>query len=160
MCKWYIYVKFVKISSPGGRWYIRTLEWLFNKKTTINPNNSKRGDNKFFQSAILIAIHHKELWKKTRKCRKVNKFIQKYNWCGLKYPPHLNDFRRFENKNKDVSLTIFTLEHDSQKPIISYHTKYQDRTHNIKLVTITDCINWHYLAVTNISKLLRELTRT
>ena len=43
--------------------------------------------------------------KKRMKSRKVKKFIDKYNWCGIKYPPDLNDFRRFENKNKDVSLT-------------------------------------------------------
>ena len=43
--------------------------------------------------------------KKPRKSRTINKFIDKYNWCKIKYPPDLNDFRRFENKNKDVSLT-------------------------------------------------------
>ena len=54
---------------------------------------------------------------------------------------------------------IFTLEHGSQKPIISYHTKYQNRTHSIKLITITDGTNCHYLAVTNIPKLLRGSTK-
>ena len=54
---------------------------------------------------------------------------------------------------------IFTLEHGSQKPIISYRTKYQDRTHNIKLITITDGTNCHYLAVNNIPKLLRGSTK-
>ena len=89
----------------------------------------------------------------------MTKFIDKYNWCGIKYPPDLNDFRRFENKNKDISLTIFRLEQGSKNAIISYHTKNQDRKHDVKLITITDSANSHYLAITSISKLFRGSTK-
>ena len=57
-----VYAIFVKINSPGGLSYIPTPEWLFNKKATVNPNNNKRGDNKCFHYAILIAIHEKEFF--------------------------------------------------------------------------------------------------
>ena len=103
-----VYVKFIKINSPGGLSYIPTPEWLFNKKATVNPNNSKRGDNKCFHYALLIAIHHKELGKTPERVEKLTKCIDKYNknWHGIKYPPDLHDFKRFENKNKNISLFL------------------------------------------------------
>ena len=41
----------------------------------------------------------------------------------------------------------------------TYHTKNHDRTHDAKLITITDGENCHYLTVTNVSKLLRGSTK-
>ena len=43
-----------KISLKRGKSYIKSLEWLENKKETINPKN---GDNNCFQYAITVALN-------------------------------------------------------------------------------------------------------
>lgn len=84
-----------------------TADLLYNKKATINPDNSKRGDNKCFQYAVLIDVYHKELNKNPGRMEPLSKFINRYNWCGINYPPDLTDFKGFQNKNKDLLLTTF-----------------------------------------------------
>ena len=84
-----------------------TADLLYNKKATINPDNSKRGDNKCFQYAVLIDVYHKELNKNPGRIEPLSKFFNRYNWCGINYPPDLTDFKGFQNKNKDLLLTTF-----------------------------------------------------
>ena len=84
-----------------------TADLLYNKKAIINPDNSKRGDNKCFQYAVLIDVYHKELNKNPGRIEPLSKFINRYNWCGINYPPDLTDFKGFQNKNKDLLLTTF-----------------------------------------------------
>ena len=43
-----------KISLKRGKLYVKSLEWLENKKETINPKN---GDNNCFQYAITVALN-------------------------------------------------------------------------------------------------------
>ena len=50
------YYKFHKISLNRGGSYIDSLEWVKNKKATINPKNKK--DYKCFQYAIAVTLNH------------------------------------------------------------------------------------------------------
>ena len=47
-----------KISLRRGRSYIKSPEWVLNKRATINPKNK---DNKCFHYSIVIALHHQQL---------------------------------------------------------------------------------------------------
>ena len=46
---------FHKISLRRGRSYIKSPEWVLNKRATINPKNK---DNKCFQYSITVALNH------------------------------------------------------------------------------------------------------
>ena len=48
----------LKNPNCGGS-YIHTLDWIKNKKATVNPINRK--DNKCFQYAITVALNHEEI---------------------------------------------------------------------------------------------------
>ena len=50
-------IHFHKVDLKTGSSYIKYLEWISNKKATINPKNTK--DNKCFQYAIIAALQHK-----------------------------------------------------------------------------------------------------
>ena len=55
-----LYYNLNKISL-NRRWsYIDSLEWLKNKKSTINPKNN---DNKYFQYAVIVALNHENIVK-------------------------------------------------------------------------------------------------
>ena len=47
-----------QINSNLGGSYIDSLEWMKNKKATINPINKK--DNKCFQYTVIVALNHKK----------------------------------------------------------------------------------------------------
>ena len=54
-------ILFHNIRLRRGRSYIKAPDWIFSKKATINPKNTK--DNKCFQCAITAALNHKEIGK-------------------------------------------------------------------------------------------------
>ena len=47
-----------KTSLKRGNSYIKSPEWIANKKSTINPKNE---DNRCFEYSIVVALHHKEI---------------------------------------------------------------------------------------------------
>ena len=47
-----------KRSLRRGNWYIKSPEWIANKKATINPKDE---DNRCFEYSIVVALHHKEI---------------------------------------------------------------------------------------------------
>ena len=49
---------FYKLSLRRGRSYIKSPEWVLNKRATINPKNK---DNKCFQYSITVALNHQTL---------------------------------------------------------------------------------------------------
>ena len=47
-----------KTSLKRGSSYIKSPEWILNKKATINPKNE---DNRCFEYSIVAALYHKEI---------------------------------------------------------------------------------------------------
>ena len=78
----YYYFHRIDIIRSGS--YIKTPEWLKNKKATINPKNMNN-DN-CFQYSISVALNHKDIGKAPQRISKIKRFITKYNWKGIKFP--------------------------------------------------------------------------
>ena len=53
-----LYYHIHKINRKRGKSYIKSPEWILNKRATINPKNK---DNKCFQCAITAALNHQKL---------------------------------------------------------------------------------------------------
>ena len=53
-----LYYHIYKINLKRGKSYIKSPEWILNKRATINPKNK---DNKCFQCAITAALNHQKL---------------------------------------------------------------------------------------------------
>ena len=62
-----------KISLNRGGSYIDFPEWIKNKKTTINPKNTK--DNKCIQYSVIAALHHQKLKKTPQKFLNLNHIL-------------------------------------------------------------------------------------
>ena len=54
-----------------------------NKKEN-NPINKK--DNKYFQYAVTVALHHEQIGKIPERVTKIKPFINKYKWEGINFP--------------------------------------------------------------------------
>ena len=85
--------------------YIKTLEWLQNKKATINPKNIN--DDNCFQYSIPLTLDQKDIGRNPQRISKIIPFINKYNWKGIEFPAEPKDWKKFEQNNKTVALKIY-----------------------------------------------------
>ena len=143
-----------KISLNRGSSHINSPEWIKNKKVTINPENTE--DNNCFQYAITDQNidHHPE------RISKLRPFINNYNWKDIEFPSHSKDWRKFECNNKTIALNILYVPYNTKQIKLAYISKHNDEHDSqANLLMITDgTANWYYLAIKNISGLLRGIT--
>ena len=87
-------------------------------------------------------------------------FINNYNWKDIEFPSHSKDWRKFEQNNKTIALNILYVPYNTKQTRPAYISKYNNKRDNqIKLLMISNNEGkWHYLAVKNISGLLRGIT--
>ena len=73
-----LHCKCHKIDLNCGGSYVDSLDWIKNKKATINLINKK--DNKCFQYAVTVAPNHEKIKKDPQRTNKIKPFRSKYNW--------------------------------------------------------------------------------
>ena len=98
-----LYYSFYKISLRRGRSYIKSPEWVLNKRATIN---SKNKDYKCFQYSITVALNHQNIENHPERISNIKPFIDKYNWDGIYFPAGIKDWKKFERNNKTIALNI------------------------------------------------------
>ena len=82
-------IHFHDIKLKRGKSYIKSPEWIANKKATINPKNTK--DNKFFQYSPTVALNHREVGKNPQRISNIKPHIDKYNWKDISFPTGIDD---------------------------------------------------------------------
>ena len=92
-----------KTSLKRGKSYIKSPEWVINKRATINPRNK---DNKCFQYSITVALNHQNIENKPERISNIKPFINQYNWEGIDFPDGIKDWKKFERNNKTIALNI------------------------------------------------------
>ena len=147
-----------KISLNRGSSYIDSPKWIKNKKVTINPQNTEV--NNCFQYAITTALNYQNINHHPERISKIKPFISNYNWTDIEFPSHSKDWRKFEYNNKAIALNILYVPYKTEEIRQAYISEHNDERNNqVNLLMITDGdTNWHYLAIKNISGLLRGIT--
>ena len=69
-----------KESLKRGKSYIKSPEWVVNKRATKNPKND---DNKCFQYSIAVALHHQDIGNHPERITNIGLHIGLYNWEGI-----------------------------------------------------------------------------
>ena len=108
----------------------------------------------------------KSLKKTPQRISKIKPFIDNYNWKDIEFPSHSKDWKKFEQNNKTIALNILFVQHNTKQIRPAYISKYNHKRDNqVNLLMITNddehsdgVKNWHYLAVKNLSRLLKEIT--
>ena len=74
----------------------------------------------------------------------------------IKFPPDKEDWKKFEQNNKEIALNILFVWHNKEKIGPPYISKYNHKRKNqVFLLMITDDgERWHYLAVRTLPALL------
>ena len=65
-----------KTSLKRGKSYIKSPEWLINKRATINPKNK---DDKCFQYSITVALNHQKIESHPERISNIRPHIEWYN---------------------------------------------------------------------------------
>ena len=94
---------FHKISLKRGKSYIKSPEWILNKRATINPKNK---DNKCFQYSITAALNHQNIENHPERISNTKPFIDQHNWEGIDFLAGIKDWKKFE-RNKTILLISY-----------------------------------------------------
>ena len=102
----------------------------------------------------------KRLKKNPQRISKLKPFINNYNWKDIEFPSDSENYRKFEQNNKTIALNIFYVPRNTKQVRQAYISEYNyERCNKVHLLKVSDeTNNWHYIAVKNISGLLRRLT--
>ena len=101
-----LYYNFHKITLERGGSYIKSPEWLRNERATINP---KSMDNKCFRDAVTAALNYNEIPNHPQGMPDLMPFFNQYNWNDIEFPSHSKDWKKFEQNNKTIALSILTI---------------------------------------------------
>ena len=82
-----------KTNQKRGKSYIKSPEWILNKRATINQKNN---DNKYSQYSITVALNHRIIVNHPERISNAKPFIGQYNWEGIDYPSGIKDWKKFE----------------------------------------------------------------
>ena len=134
-----------KTSLKRGKSYIKSPEWLINKRATINPKNK---DNKCFQYSITVALNHQNIENHPERISNIKPFIDQYNWEGIEFPAGIKDWKKFERNNKTIALNILFIPHNEKTINLANESKYsRKRKTQVLLLMITNGEQWHYIAL-------------
>ena len=127
------------------------------KKATINCHNKQ--DNKYFQYAITAALNSDEIKENHQRVSKLKPFIDEYDWSGINFPSHVNDWKRFELNNKSIASNVLYVPQDEDTIRHAYKSKHNlKRENQVILLRISDGEKWYYLTVRRLSALLKGIT--
>ena len=88
-----------KTSLKRGKSYIKSPEWLINKRATINPKNR---DNKCFQYSTTVALNYENIENHPERISNIKAFIDQYNREGIEFHAGIKDWKKFERNNKTI----------------------------------------------------------
>ena len=127
-------------------------EWLKSRKESIVSEDN------CFQNALNDSLDYQTIKTHPERISKLKPYINKYNWEDIKFPSDKEDWKKFEQNNKEIALNVLFVPHNKKEIEIAYKSKYNYKhKRQVILLMITDKNNkWHYLAVKSLTALFRE----
>ena len=134
------------------------LGWLKAKKEAIFNNNDNNNNNNF-QNALNDSLNYQTIEKNPERISKLKHYINKYNWKGIDFPAGPKEWIKFEKNNKTIALNILYIPYNAKTIRPAYTSEYNNkRKKQAVLLIITSSKKFHYLAVSNLSVLLKGIS--
>ena len=129
-------------------------EWLRSKKESITSEDN------CFQNVLNDSLDYQTIKTHPERISKLKPYINQYNWKDIKFPSDKEDWKKFEQNNKEIALNVLFVPHNKKEIELAYTSKYNyKRKKQVILLMITDDgKRWHYLAVKSLSALLRGIS--
>ena len=108
-------------------------EWLRSKKQSItNVYNC-------FKDALNNVLDYQRIKKTLKKISKLKPYKNKYNWKNIKFLSDKEDWKKFEQNNKEIALNILLVLHNKKEIRPAHISKYNHkRKKQVILLMITD----------------------
>ena len=120
-----------------GESYIKSPEWLKNKKATINPQNEN--DDNCFQYAITVALNHQNIVRDLQGISKNKPLINQHNWKRIEIPTEQKNWKKFEQNNKTIALNILFVTYNTKTIRLAYKSEYNnERENQVILLMVRD----------------------
>ena len=97
-------INFHQFNLTRGSSYLPLPDWLAKKKAIVNPHNE---DEECFKWSV-IAAESPEM-KDPQRVSNLKKFVDSYDWSGIKFPISIKDIEKFETNN-NVSVNVLAVE--------------------------------------------------
>ena len=101
-----------KTSLKRGSSYIKSPEWLANKKAIINPKNTKC--ECCFAYSIIVALNHQNIKNHPERIANLAPFKDKYNFIDINFSAGIKDWEIFEKNNETIALNILQAPHNEK----------------------------------------------
>ena len=133
---------------------LHSSEWLRSRKESITSEDN------CFQNALNDSLDYQTIKTHPERISKLKPYINQYNWKDIKFPSDKEDWKKFEQNNKEIALNILFVPHNKKEIRPAYISKYNHKRKNqvILLMITDDGERWHYLVVRNLSALLRGIS--
>ena len=124
--------KLYKVRLRRRRSYIKSPEWLVNKRATINPKNKK--DDKCLQYALTLTLSYNEIKKK-----ELENIFLKINYEDRDFLSHQRDWKHFEQSNESIALNVLFAPQNSEKITLVYKSEHNfKRENNVLLLMVNN----------------------
>ena len=124
----------------GGS-YVKSPEWLANKKATINPKN--KNDYECLRWSIISALNYNEIMKK-----EFENIFKKIKHEDKDFSSQKRDWETFEQNNESLALNVLFSSQNSEEITLLYKSEHNyNRENNALLLMINDDQKCYYFAV-------------
>ena len=76
------------------------------------------------QNALNDSLDYLRIKKDPQKISKLRPYINQYNWKSIKFPSDKEDWKKFEQNNKEIASNILFVPHNKKEIEPSYISKY------------------------------------
>ena len=102
-------------------------EWLRSKKESIT------NEDNCFQNAFNDSLNYQRIKKDRQRISKLKSYINQYNWKDINFPSDKEDWKKFSQNNKEITLNVLFVPHNKKEIDVVYTSKYHYK-HSKKFV--------------------------
>ena len=134
--------KLHRVCLRRGGSYIKSPEWLTNKKATINAKN--KNDAEFLRWSTISTLNYNEIMKK-----EFENIFKKIKHEDKDFSSHKRDWENFEQNNESIALNVLFSSKDSEEITLLYKSEYNlEQENKVLLLMINDDDEkYYYFAV-------------
>ena len=89
-----------------------------------SKKESITNEDNCFQNALDDALNYQTIKANPERISKLKKYINQYNWKDIKFPSDKEDWKRFEQNNKEIALNVLFVLHNKKEIEPAYTSKY------------------------------------
>ena len=130
--------KFHRVRLRRGGSYVKSPEWLANKKATINPKN--KNNNECSRWSKICALNYNEIMKKEFEniFKNIKHEYKDFSW-------QKRDRENFEQNNESIALYVLFLSQDNEEITLVYKSEHNlEQENKVLLLMINDDEKYNY----------------